>query len=220
MFSDQEILTLAGFQLGDNIFTVDLESARKQLLSIEQIRNVILRRVLPDTLQVVVQVKEPIAWLASQAGTGKDLYADSFLLEASGTFYKPIHVPPKYFSLPIIQGVNQKRLAAGDLLITEDLHQALELLRLATARHNPPILLRLLDLSSGYCIHALSASNAVITFSTQNFEQQLNRLQKLMKICENSGRHIVSVNLFVHRNTPVRFMASEVEKQQHPILPF
>lgn len=206
VFSDQEVLKLTGLQLGDNIFTVNLETVRQKLLSVDQIGTVVLRRIVPDTLQIVIHVRAPVAWLASESGTGTVDVHNAFLLEASGTFYKPIHVPNRYLSLPIICGVNQKRLAAGDLLATEDLHQALELLRLASARHHPPIFIRLLDLSPGYCIRVLSASNTSITFSTKNFEEQLNRLQKLIKICAVSGRRIASINLFVQRNTPVRFV--------------
>jgi hypothetical protein len=209
VFSDEEILASTGLHFGDNIFSVDLENARKKLLAIGQIRNVTLRRVLPDTLQILIQVREPVAWLVSEVEVRKRVIphipVGSFLLEAAGTFYEPARVLPSYLSLPIIQGINQKLLASGDLLAAEDLRHALELLHLVAARRNPPISLRLLDLSAGYCIQALGASDETITFSTQNFEAQLDRLQELMKVCEYSGRRIASVNLFVHRNTPVRF---------------
>jgi len=217
VFSDEEILALTGLHSGDNIFSVDLESMRKKLLAIGQIRNVTLRRVLPDTLQILIQVREPVAWLVSRVENQKRMIprvpAGSFLLEAAGTFYKPTHVLPRYLSLPIIRGINQKLLASGDLLAVEDLHHALELLRLVSIRRNPLISLRLLDLSTGYCIQALGESDETITFSTHNFEVQLDRLQELMKVCECSGRRIASVNLFVHRNTPVRFFG---ELDRHP----
>ncbi|QQY08830.1 MAG: FtsQ-type POTRA domain-containing protein [Candidatus Xiphinematobacter sp.] len=211
VFSDAEILASTGLQFGDNIFSVDLENARKKLLTIGQIQSVSLRRVLPNTLRVLIQLREPVAWLVSKEEDRKGVVPSpvgSLLLEAEGTFYEPTHILPRYLSLPIIQGINQKLLASGDLLAAEDLRHALELLRLVASRCDPPISLRLLDLSKGYCIQALGESNEVITFSTHNFEAQLDRLQELMKVCECSGRRIASVNLFVHRNTPVRFFGS------------
>lgn len=220
VFSDEEIFASTGFHFGDNIFSVDLESARKKLLAIGQIRNVILRRVLPDTLRISIRVREPVAWLVSEVEDQKRMPrhvpVGSLLLEAAGTFYEPTRVLPRYLSLPIIQGVNQELLASGDPLVAEDLLHALDLLRLAAARRNPPISLRLLDLSAGYCIRALGESDEAITFSTQDFEAQLDRLQELMKVCEHSGRRIASVNLFVHRNTPVRFFG---KSGKYPFFP-
>src|SRR5438045_594858 len=90
VFSDEEILAFTGLHFGDNIFSVDLESARKKLLAIGQIQNVTLRRVLPDTLQILIQVREPVAWLVSEVEGRKRMIpripVGSFLLEAVGTF--------------------------------------------------------------------------------------------------------------------------------------
>ncbi len=212
VLSGQEFFAATGLRVGTNIFTIDLAGARKALLALPQIKDASIERILPDTIRIHAEAKKPVAWLVSETNS-KDPYTapDSFLLEQSGSFYKaPSYLISCYFSLPVIYGIDRQLLASGDSLTLEDLHQALELLRLAAQRNDPRLGLRSLDLSKGYCIEALGANKEVIVFATENFDDQLNRLQELMKFCERAGKQLEYVNLFVHRNTPVRFsMISE-----------
>lgn len=204
--SKKEFFAATGLHTGMNIFTIDLDKARNALLALPQIRNVSIERVLPDTLRIQVEDKKPIAWLISEKD-GKDPYSapDSFLLEQQGNFYRPTHFISRYSSLPVIYGIDRRLLTDGDLLTKEDLQQALELLRLVAERKDPQLRLRALDLSEGYCIKARGLRNETIVFDTENFEAQLDRLQELMRFCKRAGKQIEYVNLFVHRNTPVRF---------------
>lgn len=204
--SQEEAISATGIHVGTNIFMVNLENARKGLLAIPQVQDAQIERILPNTIRISAQLKKPVAWLISKKNS-KDPYTapDSFLLEQGGAIYKPSLLSSSYFSLPVIYGLNQRLLAEGDPLAKEDLGQALQLLCLATQRCNPAIILRVLDLSEGYCIKARGAANEKIVFATENFEEQLNRLQDLMRFCKQTGKRLESVNLFVHRNTPVQF---------------
>lgn len=211
VLSSEDAITTTGLRLGMNIFTVDLEHARQKLLFLPQIRNARVERLLPDTIQIHVEPKIPVAWLVSEKN-GTDPYTseDSLLLEQQGTFYKPPHLLSSYFALPVIYGVDLHQLISGDPLGTEDLHQALELLLLASQRKDPAIRFRSLDLSEGYCIKAQGTGNEMIIFSPENFAEQLDHLQELISFCKRTGKQIESVNLFVRRNIPVRFtLASE-----------
>ncbi len=208
ILTKKEILTATGLRAGMNIFTIDLERARKGLLAISQIQNASIERILPDTIRIHVQQKKPVAWLIfGKNSKASAPFENSFLVEQQGTFYKPLYSLSRYYSLPVIYGIDPHLLAVSDPLATEDLHQALELLRLAAQRQDPSLLLQSLDLSNGYCIKAQGPSKEVITFSTENFDEQLDRLQELTRFCKRTGKQIESVNLFVHRNTPVRFGA-------------
>ncbi|PWU05511.1 MAG: hypothetical protein C5B47_08895 [Verrucomicrobia bacterium] len=211
VLSNQEFFATTGLQTGMNIFTIDLAQARKALLTLPQIKDVRIERVLPDTLRIRAEAKKPVAWLVSEIN-GKDPYTapDSFLLEQNGSFYRaPSYLISRYFSLPVIYGINRQLLAAGDHWAWEDLHQSLELLRLIAKRNDPRLALHSLDLSKGYCIKAHGSHQEVIIFSTEDFDEQLNRLQELLNFCDRSGKQIEYVNLFVHRNTPVRFSMTE-----------
>lgn len=205
--SSQEFFATTGLGVGMNIFAIDLAGTRKALLALPQIKDVSVERILPDTIRIHAEAKKPAAWLVSDMNNKNPYTApDSFLLEQNGFFYKaPSYLISHYFSLPIIYGINHQLLASRDPLTLEDLHQALELLRLVAQRNDSHLKLRSLDLSKGYCIKAVGPNKEVIVFGTENFDEQLNRLQDLLKFCERAGKQLEYVNLFVHRNTPVRF---------------
>lgn len=205
----EELLAETGLHEGVNIFSVDLAHVEKVLKSIPQVQTVRIERELPDQISIVLEAREPVAWVAAEGETGDVTASEkSLLVDKSGYLIRPRHIQPEYFHLPVIYGVKSDNIQEGEPLSNEDLRLALALID-TTAQHPESLLrIRTLDISKGYCIDVVNDRNAHILFAAEDFEKQLERLQQLLTHCEDTGRTLESVNLMVKRNTPVRFVVA------------
>jgi cell division septal protein FtsQ len=124
----ETIRTLAGIEVGTNVWDVDAETAETRLLTNGWIRTAHVRRELPD--RVVVQVREhrPVAILAV-ADEAPGLY----YLATNGRIFAPVTAGDER-DLPFVTGLARKDLAGSDSFGPRAVRRALTLLRHA-ARH-------------------------------------------------------------------------------------
>lgn len=205
----EEALDATGLREGGNIFSVDLAAVKAALLEFPQVESVRVERELPDHLSVQLTARKPVAWVAASGETGDPSASErSLLVDAGGFLMRPHHVLPEYFNLPAIYGVESESVQAGEILPGEDLRMALTLIDKIAHMPGGGVRIRTLDISRGYCIEVLTASHARIIFRSGDFDEQLQRLQRLLAHCQESGRTLNTVNLMVKRNTPVTFVVA------------
>ena len=102
--SEREVLAVVSGLLGENILTVDLEAYRQRLVASPWLRDGTLRRILPSTVEVVVNERRPVA----VARFGDQLY----LVDERGTVIDRHGPRFAEFDLPIIDGLaDRDRLA-------------------------------------------------------------------------------------------------------------
>lgn len=203
----EEAVETTGLQEGSNIFAVDLSAVEASLRRISMVRQVTIERILPDTISLRLEAREPIAWVAAPGETGDPSSSpDSLLVDASGTLIKPRQIHPEYLHLPVIYGVAGDGISEGNIPEHEGLHEALALIETVAAAPDLLLHIRSIDASKGYRLDVVNDENAHIVFSSSNYPDQLARLQKLLVHCTESGRQLETVNLMVRRNTPVTFV--------------
>jgi len=95
--STGEVLALVGELSGTNILTADLESYRDRLLTSGWVETATLRRVLPSTVEVSVEERQPI-------GLGR-FGAQLYLVDATGMVVDEYGPRFTNFRLPIIDGL-------------------------------------------------------------------------------------------------------------------
>jgi len=198
-----EALAETGIREGENIFRADLAAAEKTLRAIPQVADVAIERRLPDHISISLTARHPVAWVSSSekdSDPEKDLLVDD-----SGFLMKPRLIQPEFYRLPVICGVRSDNIRDGEPLHNEDLRRALALLREVESRPEYLLVIRSMNISKGYCIEILNDRKARITFSSEDFSEQLARLRQLLEHCRESGRELESVNLMARRNTPVTF---------------
>jgi cell division protein FtsQ len=124
----EAIRTLAGVDVGTNVWEVDPEVAETRLLTNGWIRSAHVRRVLPD--RVVLQVREhrPVAILAV-ADESPGLY----YLAANGRIFAPVTAGDAR-DLPFVTGLARNDLGGSEAFGPRAVRRALALLRRA-ARH-------------------------------------------------------------------------------------
>jgi cell division protein FtsQ len=214
----EEALSATGLREGINIFSVDLAAVEKVLRAEPMAEQVRIERILPDLIVVEMTARSPVAWIAAEGDHGDPSASpDSLLVDGKGILMRPRHILPEHIHLPAIYGVKSDNIREGEPLHSEDLRVALQLLAEVAARPESLLRIRSMDISRGYRIDVLNDANARILFSTSDFGEQLDRLQKLLLHCAETGRTLETVNLMVRRNTPVTFVMASVPEIEQPV---
>lgn len=208
LMTRDEAIRVTGLQPGTNIFRLDLAAAERALRAIDQVESVTIQRDWPDTVRITVRKRHPVAWLAT---AGRDFAADdALLLDAAGRPMRPYRIEPEYWHLPVIFAPDPGLIVRDDLLATADLRAALDLLAARKARPDHLLEIRSIDITKGFAITVTDANKARLIFSPENPAGQLDRVQKLLENCQETGRQLDTVNLIPKKYTPVRFMLVSV----------
>lgn len=92
---ENEVLAKAGFELGTNVFRVNLNEIRERVEELDWVRNAIVQRVLPDQIIIKVVEREPIG-LTRIRGEIYQFDADAKILDPD---------PAGGSSFPILDGL-------------------------------------------------------------------------------------------------------------------
>ena len=208
----EDAIAMTELHEGQNIFSVNLEAAQRNLLKVPEIESATVERELPSTIRVVVKPRTPVAWLSNSDGPEGDSgsFENYHLVDAHGFVYKPWQVNADHTTLPVIYGIDPNEIATDESLKNDDLRAALDLLAANQRRPDSLLFIRSMDLRKGYCVDVINERNAHLIFGLNDFDEQLNRLQKLLTYSTENLREIESVNLIPKRNTPVRFVMAAV----------
>lgn len=98
-----EVIALSGVAKGRNVFSIDLDGARAQLMADPWIKEARLERRLPGTVTIAIEERKPAGIVAA---------GDTYLVTADGEIWKRLE-PGDPTDLPIVTGLSVQ-------MITED----------------------------------------------------------------------------------------------------
>jgi cell division protein FtsQ len=131
-FGKPQIQSLAGIEIGKNLFAFDTAAAEKKLLSDPWISSARVVRELPNSLRVELREREAVAVAV--------LGDQPFLVTREGEPFKPVKAEDPT-DLPVLTGVSTADLARDRTAAIERLKTGLDLLRqyerLAVSRVHP-----------------------------------------------------------------------------------
>ncbi len=104
--SNGEVLALVGELRGQNLLMADLHAYRDRLATAGWVRTVALRRVLPSTVEIIIEEREP----SGLARFGRQLY----VIDAVGTVIAPHGPMSADVDLPIVTGLSGAAAAEDD----------------------------------------------------------------------------------------------------------
>jgi cell division septal protein FtsQ len=203
LLTRKQILEIAEIEEGQNIFSVDLKKARKNIDQLPQVDRVEVRRLVPDRLDIKIIERQPVAWIAPSADCPLVAGGEAMLVDSRGYAMRSRKIQPEHAALPVIVGVSMEDVAAGQKLPSAEALAAIDLVRLSAddLRWQP----RVVDVSKGYCLLVTDHRKAKITFAFDGLEDQLVRLKHLIELVEPSHREFQSVNLMLEKSVPVVF---------------
>ncbi len=216
----QMVLDAAGIEIGQNIFTVDLSGAHRRLRALPQVQEAKVVRTLPGRIDIVVEARRPVAWIAPSPDVDDEQLArNSFLVDATGFVFPELDPDAEHFKLPFVYGCPELPVRPGQVLQSPQSVAALELLKL-TAKTPLGVRLQIqqIDLSKRYCMEVQDRRRAAYLFGIEPSElrMQVEQLEALLRAIDQDGRQIRKVNLLVRRNIPVVF-AGTTPVDQAPV---
>ncbi len=116
--SEADLSARAGINVGENVFTIDLDAAQNKLEADPWIADATLARRLPDGILITVRERQAAALVA--------LGSDTFLATSSGELFKKLE-PGDPCELPVITGVDPDRVFSDREGVARDIVRALDL---------------------------------------------------------------------------------------------
>lgn len=216
--SPEQVRNCSGVKPGANLIALDLASVKRNLEFWPVIDSVSIQRVLPRTLKIRVTERKPIAQVNMPRASGANgVVISIFQLDAAGVVMQPpdprMWVVPqsqvRNGGLPVIKGLNDSQLQLGHR-VTQP--QALAALQMISAfRHSPMaglVDLSSMDVSAPGVVIVTTGQGGEITFGLENLEQQLLRWREIYDLAWSRNKVIVSLDLAVSNNVPVRWMGA------------
>ena len=220
VISPEQLRRWSSVRTGDNLFALDLARVQRDLELVPRISSVSIERILPDTLRIRVAEREPVAQVnvPRQRPGGAGLELVVYELDIDG--YVMIPLDPRQRAVPLlapsdrlpaISGINTAELQPGRRLESAPVQSALQLIR---AFENSPMAglteLRRIDVSSVSVLTVTTDEGSQITFGLKDFDRQLRRWQKVYEECARYRKTIVSLDLAVSDNAPLRIQEAVV----------
>ena len=203
---------------GANLFALDLANVRRSLEMESVIETASVEKVLPHTLRIQVTERDPIAQVNMPCTDANGNLAVAVTqLDKNAVAMKPLDprecvVPVTQLNpqLPVISGLNPVKLKLGEAVPAPDDASVQAALALISAFDHSPMAglvdLRRVDISSPGVLIVATGQGSVVTFSLQDFDQQLRRWRQIYDLGVSRQRAIASVDLAVANNVPVRWM--------------
>ena len=129
--SVDEIVALSGVTKGRNVFSVDLDAARAQILQDPWVKEARLERRLPGTVTISIEERKAAGLVAA---------GDTYLVTAEGELFKKLE-PGDPTDLPIVTGITVQLLTedkkGAEAAVKRGLELAAEYERTSLAKRSP-----------------------------------------------------------------------------------
>jgi len=214
VISADQLRRWSGVRRGENLLALDLARVKRDLEMQAVIESVSVERILPGTLRLRISEREPVAQVTvPQPHQGGGLELKTFQIDQDGWVMLPLDprqraVPPTEADdqLPLILGINAADLQPGRKLDSPQVQAALKWIDMFESSPMANLVdLKKIDVLSPEVLIVTTGQGSQITFSLDNFDQQLRRWQKIHEECARSNKTIATLDLAVKDNTPLRF---------------
>ncbi len=207
----------SGVQPGQNLMALDLARVKANIELVPNIQSVSVERLLPRTLRIRVVERNPIARVyLPRLAEGDELIVQTWLLDVEGAVMLPLEAKhrqappdPAAENYPVLTGVSPTDLRLGRVVESRRLRAALKLVD-AFNHSSMASRLRLnrVELLEPGVLVALTDEGSQITFGCEGFDAQLLRWQEIYDHSLKIQKTILSLDLAVKNNVPVRWVDS------------
>jgi cell division septal protein FtsQ len=216
VLTSDAIRAWAKVRLGENLMALDLMRVKRSLERQPPIQFGAVERVLPHTLKITVNEREPVAQtivtLIRPGGTQDQAVYD---FDEDGYVMKPLDPrwrtaqPPASERLPILVGVPPAETQPGQQVTSPQIRAALALV--CEFDHSPMagmVEIQSIDVSVPEILKVTTSQKAQITFSLAHFDTQLRRWRLIYDQYQKWGRAIATLDLSISNNLPVHWVAA------------
>ena len=202
----QEILKTARVPAKINLLEIDLAEIDSRLRERSQVKEVRVQRKVPDTLEIMVWERTPVAWLGFQ-GQGLDKRQNGVLLDEEGVAICCHTLYREFYDFPVIlvpRDVMSEQVLFGERVALPSVNYALELVTLwRSSSPDPGVQLTQLDASRHYRLDVNCDPGLRLVFRPENLPGQMLKLGDAIRHASQQNRYFSQVDLTVADNIPV-----------------
>jgi len=224
VIAPEQLRRWSGVRAGQNLLALKLEDVKRDLEMQAVIESVSVERILPGTLRLRITEREPVAQVivpVHRADGGFD--SKTYQIDRNGYVMVPLDpsqraLPPAQADdqLPLILGIRGE-LQPGRRLDSTQVQAALKWIETFESSGMANLVeLKKIDVVSPEVLIVTTGQGSEVTFSVDNFDQQLLRWQKIHGECVRANRAIATLNLAVSDNTPLRLSEAGVTPPATP----
>lgn len=210
---------------GQNLFALDLMKVKRDLEMRPVIEFVAVERILPHSLKITVNEREPLAQAkVLEARKGGGVQATTYHFDQAGYVMRPLEAgwrlspTPTNETLPELTGIMANEVQPGRQVESPQIRAALGLLcELDRSPMAGMADLRQISVATPEVLEATTGQGAQITFSMDHFDVQLRRWRQICDAYQKWGKSIVSLDLSVSNNLPVRSTALALTPAPPPV---
>lgn len=205
----ERVLEIAGVDLNGTIFSVDIEKAKKRLLERPEITGVKMKRNLPDTIEIKIMERVPVAWLSCrELGLAGRNPHKGILLDSSGVSF----LCEKGFwnmakNLPVIEvsSSSEAEFPIAQKMRNEDAERALSLiLKLREVEQQPWSIDRVI-VKNFYTLQVISRDEVIAVFGMYDHDRQLHQLILAREHALNNDKELAWIDLRPKANIPAQY---------------
>jgi len=205
----EKVIEWASIPSEANLITLDIQKIQTRLLSRSEIGEAQVQKILPNKLVIKVIERRPVARLVIRT-VPTQIPTQVFALDKNGVIITP-RPGEDFMRLPEIIGANLREITPGEKVKSQSVLSAIDLIVLLETSHLRPKLGRIcVDVSKEKTLRLSTPGGgwAILSRDPQLMEQQIARLAKIMEYASARSLRILSADLTVQRNVPVRFVKS------------
>ena len=181
--TEKELLRLAGVAPGTNLWSLDPSAVAQTMSAHPWVRTVEVTRSLPDTLQLRVEERTPVA-LAS--------LGDLYVVDADGAPFKRVS-PADSLDLPLLTGVTREQAEKDPAGTAVRLREALGVVDIYQHAFERP---RLSEIQLGEAgFELITAEGVRVVLGRDDLDGQLRRLQRIRDELQHRGLAAAAIHL-------------------------
>lgn len=203
------VLEIAGVDLAGTIFSVDLDEVKQLLLERPEIKDVKVKRNLPDTIEIQVDERVPVAWLSCREfGLAGRSPHKGILLDSSGVSFlceKDFWKAAK--NLPVIEVSSNSKteFPIGKKMRNADAERALSLVMMLREMKQQPWEIDRVKVENFYTLHVISRDKVIAVFGMHDHDRQLYQLILAREHAARNGKELAWIDLRPKMNIPVHY---------------
>ncbi|MDZ4816896.1 MAG: FtsQ-type POTRA domain-containing protein [Verrucomicrobiota bacterium] len=200
----EEVLRYSGIKSGDNLFALEMQEVRKRLEGAPYIKKVEIRRELPDKLLLTVQERMPLARFVVAETSTRPMLAGEYHIDQEGVILEPRSNDAS--PLPQLIGARLEEVQVGKAVENAEVLAAMKILaQTSTSSMRSMVEISSVDVSRVNQVTLITRDGARIKFLTEYLNIQIERLEVIVKFCQENSKEIQTADLTVEQNVPVVF---------------
>ncbi len=212
------VLEIANVDLKGTIFSVDLDEVKRLLLERPEIKDVKVKRSLPDLLDIQIDERVPVAWLACrELGLAGRNPHKGILIDVDGVSFRceqDFWRVAKNLPVVDVSSSSQTEFPIGKKMRNADAERALSLVLRLRAMEQQPWEIDRVKVENFYTLNVISKDGVVAVFGMHDHERQLYQLILAREHAVENEKELEWIDLRPKTNIPAHYKGGGAVIQQ------